>query len=309
MTEIREDARRYLDPKVLSKVGNLELIARLIVEGLISGLHRSPFHGFSVEFAQHREYAPGDEIKHVDWKVYSKTDRYYIKQYEQETNLKAYILMDVSESMRYGKIGNVTKFQYGCYLAAAIAFMLLQQQDQVGLVLFDDDIRKIIPPSGHPNHLRTMLHEFDSVEPRKKTDMEPLFHKLAEEIRRKGLVFLISDLFIPRDGLFRGLKHFRHRRHEVLLFHLMDQDELNFELDGNLLFKGMEQMGEVKVQPRALRQAYLEVVERYLTDVRRRCIAERIDYRLIDTGKPLDVALSAFLAQREAFSRSVAARR
>jgi uncharacterized protein (DUF58 family) len=305
-----ESSRKLIKADVLNKITRLELKARMIVEGFLAGMHKSPYRGFSVEFASHREYVPGDEIKHVDWKVYSKTDRYYIKQYEQETNLKAYIMLDVSESMRYGRpASGVTKYQYGCWLASAIAFMLLQQQDQVGLVLFDDDIRKIIPPSGHPNHLKTLLHEFDEVEPRKKTDMEPLFHKLAEEIRRKGLVFLISDLFVPRDGLFRGLKHFRHRRHEVLVFHVMDEDELSFQLDGNLLFRGLEQAGEVRVQPRALRQAYLEVVERYLTDVRRRCIAERIDYRLINTSQPLDIALSAFLAQREAFSRSVAARR
>lgn len=308
MSEPREDFRKYLDPKTLTKVGNLDIVARLVVEGMIQGLHRSPFHGFSVEFAQHREYAPGDDIRHIDWKVYSKTDRYYIKQYEQETNLKAYILMDVSESMRY-KRNTVSKFEYGCYLAAAITHIMLRQQDQVGLVLFDDDIRKIVPPSGHPNQLRTMLRELDVAEPRRKTDVEPIFHKLAEEISRRGMIFLISDLFAPRDGLFRGLKHFRHKRHEMMVFHLMDDDELNFNLDGMLLFKGLEKTGELRIQPRNVRQSYLQVVERYLTDVRRQCIANNIDYRLVNTSQNLDVALSAFLAQREAFARSAAARR
>jgi len=308
MSEPREDYRKYLDPKVLSKVGNLDLIARLIVEGLISGLHRSPFHGFSVEFAQHREYAPGDDIKHIDWKVYSKTDRYYIKQYEQETNLKAYILLDCSESMRYKRNG-VSKYEYACYLTAALSYMLIQQQDQVGLVLFDDEIVKIIPPSGHPNQLKTMLYEIDQVKPRKKTDLEPIFHQLAEEITRKGLIFLFSDLFVPRDGLFRGLQHFRHRKHEVLAFHLMDDDEINFDLDGNLLFRGLEQTGELRVQPRTIRRAYQEVVQNYLTDVRRRCVSSRIDYRLVNTAQSLDAALAGFLAQREAYSRSAAARR
>lgn len=308
MAEPTEDYRKYLDPKALAKVGHLDIIARLIVEGLIQGLHRSPFHGFSVEFAQHREYCPGDDIRHIDWKVFSKTDRYFIKQYEQETNLRAHILVDVSESMRYKRNG-VSKFDYACYLAAAISHMLLGQQDQVGLVLFDDDVRKIVPASGHPNQLKTMLRELTGVAPRKKTDVEPIFHKLAEEITRRGMVFILSDLFVPRDGLFKGLKHFRHERHEVLVFHLMDDDELNFNLDGMLLFKGLEQTGELRVQPRNLRTAYLGVVEKYLTEVRRQCVNCNIDYRLVNTSQNLDAVLGGFLAQREAFARSAAARR
>jgi uncharacterized protein (DUF58 family) len=308
MSDAPDDYRKYLDPKTLAKVGHLDITARLVVEGFIQGLHRSPFHGFSVEFAQHREYCPGDDIRHIDWKVYSKTDRHYIKQHEQETNLKAHILLDCSESMRYRRTG-LSKYDYGCYLAAALAHMLIRQQDQVGLTLFDSEVRKIIPPSAGPNQIKTLIREMSAARPVAKTDVEPVFHKMAEEFSRKGFVIVISDLFVPREGLFRGLRHFRHKRHEVMVFHLMDDDEINFDLDGMLLFKGLEKLGELRIQPRLLRDAYRQVVEKYLTEVRRECVANRIDYRLVNTAQTLDLALSAFLAQREAYRRSAAARR
>ena len=312
-TTSREELTKYLDPKVLSKITRLDLQARLVVEGFISGRHRSPFHGFSVEFASHREYVPGDDIKHIDWKVQARTDRFYIKQYEEETNLKATFLLDASESMHYGgedgRRGGMTKYQYAGAVAASLAFLLQQQQDAVGLAVFDEDLRAHLSPSSNPNQLRTLVHAIDVNEPRAKTSIEPICHALAEKIRRRGLICMVSDLFVDLDGLLRGLQHFRHYDHEVLVLHVMDEDELTFPFEGNTQFRGLEQTGRLVIEPRALRQGYLEAVERFCKDVKRRCVANRIDYKLISTADHLDAALCAFLAARAAAARKASAKR
>jgi len=308
-----DELQRYLDPKVLAKIARLDLQARLVVEGFISGLHRSPFHGFSVEFASHREYVPGDDIKHIDWKVQARTDRWYIKQYEEETNLKATFLLDCSESMHYpsGKAtnGRMSKYGYAGAVAASLAFLLLQQQDAVGLALFDDQLRRHLLPSASQNRLKTLVHAIDVGAGREKTSLEPICHALAEKIPRRGLICLVSDLFVDADGLLRGLQHFRHYDHEVLVLHVMDHDELTFPFEGNTMFRGLEDTGRVTVEPRALRQGYLQAVERFCRDVKRRCVAGRIDYKLVSTADHLDAALCAFLAARAAAVRKAGAKR
>jgi uncharacterized protein (DUF58 family) len=307
----KEELLKYLDPKVLNKITRLDLRARHVVEGFISGLHRSPFHGFSVEFASHREYAPGDDIKHIDWKVQARTDRFYIKQYEEETNLKATFLVDASESMQYARRGSdgLSKYAYACTAAASLAFLLQQQQDAVGLGIFDEDLLQYLPASASPQQLRTMVHAMDVVEPKKKTSLEHICHSLAEKISRRGLVCLISDLFVDLDGVIRALEHFRHYDHEVLVLHVMDADELEFPFQGTTMFRGLEALGRVTIEPRALREAYLKEVQGFCHEVKRRCVAARIDYKLISTADHLDAALCAFLAARAAAVRKSSAKR
>jgi uncharacterized protein (DUF58 family) len=314
------ELQKYLDPKVLAKITRLDLQARLVVEGFISGLHKSPFHGFSVEFASHREYVPGDDIKHIDWKVQAKTDRWYIKQYEEETNLKATFLLDASESMHYPSTGpgqagrengkdGLTKYGYAGAVAASLAFLLLQQQDAVGLAIFDEEIRTLISPSANPNHIKTFVHAIDVNQPKAKTSLEPICHSLAEKIPRRGLICVISDLFTDVSGTIRGLQHFRHYDHEVIVLHVMDADELTFPFQGNTMFLGLEETGRVMVEPRALREGYLEAVGDFCRDVKRRCVANRIDYKLVSTADHLDAALCAFLAARAAAVRKASAKK
>ena len=306
-----EELQKYLDPKVLAKITRLDLQARLVVEGFISGLHRSPFHGFSVEFASHREYAPGDDIKHIDWKVLGRTDRYYIKQYEEETNLKATFLIDGSESMLYGtgRRDGLSKYHYAAAVAASLAFLLLQQQDAVGLAIFDEDLRTYLPASANPNQIKPFVHAMDLVTPKAKTSLEHICHSVAEKIARRGLVCLVSDLFVNIDGVIRGLQHFRHYDHEVVVLHILDEDELAFPFQGNTMFRGLEATGRVVVEPRALRKGYLEAIERFCRDVKRKCIAARVDYKLISTADHLDAALLAFLAARAAAVRKAGSKR
>jgi uncharacterized protein (DUF58 family) len=306
------ELEKYLDPKVLSKVTRLDLQARLVVEGFISGMHRSPFHGFSVEFASHREYSPGDDIKHLDWKVHAKTDRWVIKQYEEETNLKATFLVDASESMHYktaGKSDGMTKFDYAAALASSLGFLLLQQQDAVGLTVFDEQILTHLPASANQNHIKQFVHALSVTECKAKTSMETICHSVAEKISRRGMVCLVSDLFTDIDGLLRGLQHFRHYNHEVMVLHVMDEDELIFPFQGNTLFRGLEDTGKVTIEPRALRQGYLDVVNRFCLDVKRKCVANHIDYKLVSTADRLDAALMAFLAARAAATRKSSAKK
>jgi uncharacterized protein (DUF58 family) len=296
-THAAEDMRRFLDPKTLVKIQRLDLIARLVVEGFVTGMHKSPYHGFSVEFAEHREYAPGDDIKHVDWKVYGKTDRYYIKEYEEETNLAAYIVLDASESMKY-RSGAVSKLEYGQFIAASLAYMVLNQRDSVGLATFDDEIRSFLPTSQHASHLKLICHELAKLEPRGKSGIGGILHSLAERVRRKGLVILISDLLDDAQELLFGLRHLRHRKHEVIVFHVMDRAELEFPFQTTLKLEGLEEAGEEVVDPIAIRKGYLAELEAFLEQVRRGCRTNRIDYVLMDTSQPLDVALSSYLATR-----------
>ena len=288
---------KYLDPKVLAKISRLELRARLIVEGFISGSHRSPYRGFSVEFAEHREYVPGDDLRHVDWKVWSKTDRYYIKQYEEETNLNCHICVDTSESMAYGS-GPLTKLEYANCIAASLTYLLVHQQDAAGLALFDSGLRRFIPASGHASQLPEICRALEAARPEARTDMEPIFHSLAEKIRKRGIVVLISDLFNPVDTLLKGLKHFRHRRHDVIVLHVLDPAEKTFPFQRLTLFEGLEGRGDLLTEPRALRRDYLAALEEFEREVRVGCSKAGIEYHQFTTDTRLDAALSGFLARR-----------
>jgi uncharacterized protein (DUF58 family) len=306
-----QELQKYLDPKVLNKITRLDLRARLVVEGFISGLHRSPFHGFSVEFASHREYTPGDDIKHIDWKVQARTDRFYIKQYEEETNLKATFLLDASESMQYRHTGadTLSKYDYACTAAASLAFLLQQQQDAVGLGIFDEELLQYLPASASPSQIKAIAHAMNVVEPRKKTSLDEICHAMAEKISRRGMVCLVSDLFVDIDGVIKALEHFRHYDHEVMVLHIMDQAELTFPFQGTTLFRGLEDTGRVTIEPHALREAYLKEVNDFCREVKRRCVSSRIDYKLISTADHLDAGLCAFLAARAAAVRKASAKR
>jgi uncharacterized protein (DUF58 family) len=297
-TQPQDDPRRYLDPLTLAKVRGLELKARLIVEGYLSGQHKSPYHGFSVEFAQHREYVPGDDIKHIDWKVYGRTGRFYLKQYEEETNLVCWILLDVSESMKYGSVDGVSKFDYACMAAAGLAYMVLQQADAVGFVTFDQQVRSFQKPSSQPSHLKEIVRVMNQGAGREKSNMAPLFHDMAERINRRAIIFLLSDMFDEVPQLLTGLKHLRHKRHEVVLWHILDGAELTFPFQEATLFRGLEAYPELLTDPRSLRKSYLEQMEAFIHDLKRGCRDQNIDYLQLRTDTPLNVALSSYLSHR-----------
>jgi uncharacterized protein (DUF58 family) len=286
---------KYLDPKTLDKIKKLDVRARLVVEGFITGQHRSPYNGFAIEFAAHREYSPGDDLRHIDWKVWSKTDRLYIKEYEEETNLKCHLIVDCSKSMRYGEKTGWSKFDYASTAAASLGYMMQQQQDSVGMVLFSDKIDKNLKSSSHPSHLKLLLHELEQAEPANTTDVVDPFLALAAQIRQRGMVALFSDLFMDPDELGKALNQFRLRRHEVIVFHVMHHDELEFPFQDNTLFRGMEVEAELHTEPRALRKSYMEAVEQYMERVKKVCAVAGIDHVLLDTSKPLDGVLSSYL--------------
>lgn len=291
---------KYLDPRVLNKISQLELKARLIVAGFIAGLHKSPYHGYSVEFAEHREYVPGDELKHLDWKVFAKTDRYYIKQYEEETNFSAHILLDTSESMTYTSDDRAvpSKLEYGKYIAASLAYLIQQQQDAVGLYTFHNKISRSIPPSTHRSKLMEMIRVLENPDIGPDTDVEPVLTHLSGHVGRRGIVIVISDLFNPPKDFQQGLAKLLAQRHEVIVFHLFDRAELTFPFERMTKFEGLEQYEDLLVDPRPLRKAYLEEVENFTTEIRRVCLKNRADYTLIDTDTRLDVVLSTYLSTR-----------
>lgn len=291
------DPRKYLDPRVLAKIHRLEVKARLIVEGFITGLHRSPYHGFSIEFAEHREYVPGDDIRHIDWKVFGRTDRFHIKQYEEETNLKTCILLDASESMQYGH-AETTKYVYGAYIAAALSYLLLRQQDAVGLAVFDEKVRNYLPPATSHQHFLNIIRELDRQETAERTDIGSILDTFAGQIRGKGLVVIISDMFDSMERIARGLRHLRHKGHEVILFHLLDHEELTFPFQRTTMFEGLESSNELLIDPRALKRAYLEELGKYQNELKRTCRNQAIDYVGLDNSQKLDVALTAYISAR-----------
>ncbi len=294
-----EDYRKYLDPKVLSRIEGLQLRARLIVEGYVSGIHRSPYHGFSVEFAEHREYAPGDDLRYVDWKVFGRTDKFYLKQFEEETNLVAHILLDTSESMSYQSEGTaMSKLEYARSVAAALSHLILRQADGVGLVTFDDRIRTTVRASSNPSHLEQLVHVMADAPAQRKTATGRIFHELAERFSRRGIVIILSDLFDDVDAVLAGLKHFRHRRHEVILMHVLDPAELDFPFRRTTMFCGLEEFPDLLVDARALRKAYLGEFERFVRRVERGCRRQKIDYVQLRTDQSLEIALSSYLASR-----------
>lgn len=297
--------KNYFDPKTLERIKRLDLRARLVVEGFITGQHRSPYNGFAIEFAGHREYSFGDDLKHIDWKVWSKTDRLYIKEYEEETNLKCTIILDCSKSMRYGEADGWSKFDYGATAAASLAYMLQQQMDSVGLVTFSDKIEKNLKASSHPSHLKLMMHELQQTAPSDKTDMSEVYTQLAGQIKTRGLVVLISDLFMDTDTLQETLRQFRLRRHEVIVFHVMHDHELDFPFEDMTLFRGLEMDAELHAEPRALRQAYLDEVNEFMSKVRKICASNGVDHLTVNTNRPLDATLASYLTFRQKIKKNL----
>ncbi len=295
-----EDSRRYLDPKVLNRVARLDLRARLIVEGYLAGRHRSPYRGFSVEFAEHREYAPGDDPRYLDWKVFGKSDRLYVKQYEEETNLVATLCVDASASMRYASPGGgMSKWDYAATIAATLAYLVVNQSDAAGLMIFDDGVRDVLPAGSQAAHFQRIVARLESASGAPRTDLAQTLGEVAEKVRRRGLIVVISDLLDDATRVLQGLRRLRGRRHDVLVFHVLDRDEVEFPFDRMTRFEGMEDPApSLLADPRSLRAAYLDAFERYRHDVRSGCLAERIDYVPLDTATPLDVALSGYLARR-----------
>ena len=292
------DNKKYLHPETVAKLDNMALRARLVVEGYIIGQHKSPYHGFSVEFAEHRAYGPGDEIRHIDWKLYGKTDRYYVKQYEEETNLIAYILLDTSRSMKYTS-GKVTKLDYGSYLSAALSYLMLNQHDGIGLILFDEKIRKFIPPRSTSSHLNTVLLNLEKPEIGSDTAISMVLHEMAERIKKRGLVILISDLMDDQESILSGLKHFRHNKQEVILFHILDRKELDFEFNTRTRFKDMESGSQLTTEPWHIKKAYKKRILRLQDKYKKQCREQLIDYVPLFTDQSLDIALNSYLNKRQ----------
>ncbi len=294
------DYRKYLSPDTVSKLKGMELKARMVVEGFIAGMHKSPYHGFSVEFAEHRQYMPGDSIRDIDWKVYAKSDRYYIKQYEEETNLKAYLLLDCSGSMGYtSDKKRQTKFDYALTLSASLSYLMLKQRDAVGLVTFADKINQYIPPRSASGHMHQLLKHFSDLETDSTTDISIPLHDMAERIKRRGLVVLVSDLFDDPEKIVSGVKHFRHRNHEVIVFHIVDPRERDFAFGGEAIFQDMETGEKITTLPWQIKKDYQKQFDTVTNQISAECRQARADYHLIDTSTPFDKALYAFLAKRE----------
>jgi uncharacterized protein (DUF58 family) len=287
----------YLPPDVIAKAQALGLKARTIVEGLRVGDHKSPFRGFSVEFVQHREYVPGDDIRHIDWKSYGRSERYTIKQFEQETDFIAHILLDGSRSMLYGE-GATNKLEYAKLLTAVLAYTIIHQRDSASLSVFDNAWRAQLPVSSQPGHLLTILHALEATQPAEKTNIAPLLHDLAQQARRRGLVFLISDCFTNVNELLSGLQHLRFQGHDVAVLHVMHPDELEFPFDGLVKFDDVEMPRHLLTRPQLIRPSYLRTVKRFRADLQLGCENNRCDYLLIDTGRSLGAMLSAYLARR-----------
>ncbi len=291
-------ASKYLSPEVLSKIKSLEMKARLVVEGFIAGLHRSPYHGFSVEFAEHRQYMPGDPIRDVDWKVYAKSDRFYIKQYEEETNLKAYMLVDCSRSMAFASEKHIDKLTYSLQLAAALTFLMIKQRDAVGLVSFDEKIKNYVPPRSAGSHLHVLLREMEKLEASQSTNIAETLHQMAERIKRRGLIILISDLIDEPADILAGLKHFRHNKHEVIVFHVLDPREKDFAFPLEAIFKDMETGEKINTLPWQIKDEYRKVVDKVIATFSRECRMAKIDYVPLDTATSYDYALFAYLNKR-----------
>jgi uncharacterized protein (DUF58 family) len=297
VTAQRPAEQRFLDPAVIARISSLELKARTIVEGFLSGLHRSPLKGFSVEFAEYRQYLPGDDLSTIDWKVYARSDRYYVKKYEEETNLRGHLLLDVSASMNYGS-GAMTKREYGSCLAACLAYLMTRQRDAAGLVTFDERILGWLQPSIRPGHLRALLLTLDRLPTGAKTDAGRPLHQLADTLAKRGMIVLISDLLDDPARVIDGLKHFRFRGNDVLVIHLLDHAELTFPFDRPVTFRDLETDEEVIASPGEVREHYLAGIRGLVGTYQRELRSVGIDYRLVDTSEPLDHALLSYLALR-----------
>ena len=289
--------RQYLDPAVLQKIGALDLVAREVVEGVRVGIHRSPLRGFSTEFSHHRPYVPGDEVRHVDWRVFARTQRYYVKLYEAETDFAAHLLLDASSSMRYAS-GKASKLEYAKFLAASLAYLIVNQRDSAGLAVFDAELRSYVEPKGSMAIIGDICRELENARPIPHTNVAAILHQFAERISRRGFVILFSDLLDDTDGFISGIDHLRFRGHNVIVFHVLDPHELEFPFDGSCRFDGLEGEPELVTQPKRIRAAYLAELESFLKQVKGACERSHADYVLVDTSKPVDLVLSSYLIGR-----------
>jgi uncharacterized protein (DUF58 family) len=293
------EGRKFLDPAVIARLAHLDVRARLVVEGFIAGMHRSPFHGFSVEFAEHRPYMQGDPLKNLDWKVWARSDRYLVKQYTEETNLRCHLLVDLSGSMGFkSPRAAMSKLEYAQSLAAALAYLMLHQQDAVGTMLFGDRPLRYIPPRAMRSHLDAVLRALGSLEPQGRTQLGPVLHQLAERVKRRGLIILCSDLMDRPLDVLSGLQHFRHRHHEVIVFHILDPDEREFPYTDTATFVDLESGERLTTEPWEIAKRYRERLEVWSEFYRKNCRERRIDYVQIDTRTPFDRALLAYLEKR-----------
>jgi uncharacterized protein (DUF58 family) len=292
-------ARGALDPAVVARLAHLDVRARLVVEGFIAGMHRSPFHGFSVEFAEHRPYMPGDPLKNLDWKVWARSDRYLVKQYTEETNLRCHLLLDLSGSMAFrSERASMSKLDYARSLAAALAYLMLQQQDAVGALLFSDRPLQYVPPRAVRSHLDQLLRTFTEAAPQGPTRVGPVLNELAERIKRRGLIVILSDLMDKPADVLQGLQHFRHRRHEVVVFHVLDPDEIEFPYTDTATFVDLESGERLTTEPWEIARRYRARFTAWTEQYRRQCREQRIDYVPLDTRTPFDQALLAYLEKR-----------
>jgi uncharacterized protein (DUF58 family) len=291
------DRTAFLRPDVVSRLKGIDLKARLVVEGFLAGLHRSPYKGFSVEFTEHRQYMPGDELKRIDWKVYAKTDRFFVREYEEETNLRAYLVLDSSGSMSYST-GKVTKLEYASLLAASLSYLLLHQKDSAGLVTFSDRIEQYVPPRSSPAHLAVLLRQLAGLKPGGDTNVTDALHQLAERIRRRGLVIIMSDLWDEPAAVLSALRHFRHRKHEVLVFHIMDPNERLFGFSNPVVLRDLETGQEMTVDPRVIRNEYQQTFDAHFREFEHDCREGLIDYHRMTTDTPFDRALFSYLERR-----------
>jgi uncharacterized protein (DUF58 family) len=293
------DSKRFLHLEAIKRISRLDLRAQHVVEGFLSGMHRSPFFGQSVEFRQHREYVPGDDLRHVDWKVWARQERLTIKQYDEDTNMRVNLLVDVSNSMKYGR-GVFTKFQYAATIASSLAWLVLKQQDAVGCMTFDDSVRSRTPTSSQRIQLNHIVNTLESATPNNKTNLQSIFSDAAETFPRRGIMIVISDLFGDVDATMKGLRMLRQRGHDVMVFHVLDEDEIEFPFTGSSRFVDLESETKLNCNPKALRDGYLEAINEFLNDVRRGCAKASIDYSMVSTSEPMDAALAQFLSRRMA---------
>lgn len=312
MAKASSDSRRYLQPAVLARLGSLELRARLLIEGFIGGMHHSPHHGLSIEFADHRQYTQGDDLRHIDWKVFARTDKFYIKEYEQETNLNILLVVDCSESMTYtsgvGEAALFTKHDYATSLAAAVAYLALAQHDSVGLALFDERLRFALRPSNHAHHWQAILRELAGRTGPGKTSIRRVLGELSDRLSSRSLIILISDLFDEPENVLTGLRRLRFRRHDLIVWNLWDEAELTMPLTGPTMFEGLEASGRLLTEPEALRESYLREVRAFQSRLRHACGQIQADYWMFNTSQPLDAPLTSFLATRAARLRQRSSR-
>lgn len=298
MAKTAQDYKNFLNPSIVSKLNSFELKARLVVEGFMVGLHKSPYHGFSVEFTEHRPYMHGDSIKDIDWKVYGKTEKFFIKQYEEETNLRSYILLDSSRSMQFSSGKNISKLEYGATLVAALSYLMVKQKDAVGLTIYSDEIKKYFPPKASKAYLQEILKSLSAVSASDKTNTASCLNTIAEKIKRRGLVIIVSDLFDDVNSILKALKHFRYLKNEVIVFQLLDPLERSFSFGNDAIFKDLETEEEMTTRPYQIQKAYQQAMNDFVGTIKKECLNSNIEYNLIDTSTNFDKALFSYIQKR-----------